>query len=276
MQRCSAVRKRGSTDQCTAAPLRNHTLCGIHARMRSPVLWVAVNASRTRGLEKAQAIVRGWLLRKRLSLAGPGVLHRKDLANDEDIVTCNEKEKQHPLEYFAFEENGKIWWFDFTSLWNWTTRSIEPTNPYTKTPLSQDTLRRIHAMWGYRCRKRSPVIDQSTNYEERLTHRWTAICQIFHLNGFLDTQPRMFLRMAPVHFVAMFTLLQRDINTVFPITDLPCAMALRICERMRNGRQAINPNAYVLQSTFTLLWILSLHKDPYTMVFSVMSALYRC
>ena len=263
-------------DPCPSKPLKSHTLCGKHARVRAPVLWATANQRRATGLEKAQAIVRGWLVRLRLRRAGRGVLSRKDLANDEDLVTCVEKERQHPFEYFSFEENGKTWWFDFASLWNWTTRSIRPVNPYTKTPLPAAVLRRIHAMWAYRCRTRQTMPEESTNYDDRLQNRWIAICQIFHLNGFLDVHPRMFVRMTVLQYVAMFTLLQRDINTVFPMTDSFAATALRLCERMRNARYAVDTNPYILQSTFTLLWILALHKDPYIMSFSIMSALYRC
>ena len=93
---------------------------------------------------RAQALVRGWLLRKRLALGGPGVLRRSLVTNDEDLVTCESKETIRPFEYFGFEENGKVWCFSFPSLWKWAVRSHQPVNPYTKVPLDIETRKRMH------------------------------------------------------------------------------------------------------------------------------------
>lgn len=145
--KCASVRKKGSLDQCPANALFGHTLCGSHARAHTTVLWADANASKTACIIKIQAFVRGGLLRKRLRLNGPGVLYRSGLANDEDLVTCEDKERQDPLTYFAFNENGKVWWFDYATLSNWVYRSNIPLNPYTKVPLDIDTKRRMFQIW---------------------------------------------------------------------------------------------------------------------------------
>ena len=89
---CASVRKKGSTDQCTARSLRGLTLCGRHAKCKTITLWADVHKKRGDGMIKTQALVRGWLLRKRLALGGPGVLSRKQTTNDEDLVSYESKE----------------------------------------------------------------------------------------------------------------------------------------------------------------------------------------
>ena len=129
--RCASVRKKGSDIQCPAKPLFGHTLCGRHAKCKNPILWSTTQHENIHHVIKLQSCIRGWLLRKRLALAGPGVLRRKEVSNDEDFNTMNEKEKVHPMDYFGFEEHGKIWWFEVKSIFQWTTMSFNILNPYT-------------------------------------------------------------------------------------------------------------------------------------------------
>lgn len=261
---CAAVRKKGSFDQCSTKPLNGHTLCGRHARMKVPVIWAVVNQQRAPKIHKVQALVRGWILRKRLQLAGPGVLCRKNLMNDDDLVTCTEKDKQHPLDYFAFEENGKIWWFDFNTIWCWALRSTNPTNPYTKVPLSNDVRRRLREIWRASVlRRHYPT--ESKDPRERLLSRWTMICQLFAENGFMDMNPNMFLRLSQRDYYFIFRMIRDDISNQ---------------DRFRHYAQDICTvgmrNQFYMQNSFYLQMLLTLHKDPYIMAFTVLSALYRC
>lgn len=269
---CASVRKKGGTDQCRATAMRGHTLCGTHARAKVPVLWADAHRSRGGQIARVQAVVRGWLVRKRVALGGPGVLRRKDLANDEELVTCEDKTRQHPFEYFAFEEAGKVWWFDFQSLWKWSSQSHAPTNPYTKVPLSQETRRRLRAMWAYRQRHRLPLAEESTVYEQRLSSRWNVVCQVFADNGFVDVHPMNFADLGQSELATMFVLLERDIQVLFSENDPGRARALRLCRRAIRADQPL----YVLWAVYTMMLLLTVHKDPYTMTFSILSALYRC
>lgn len=272
---CAAVRKKKSVDRCLSLALKGHTLCGIHARARVPTLWATVHKTRSSGIVAAQAVARGWLLRKRLHLGGPGVLRRKDLANDEDLVTCETKDRQHPLAYFSFEENGKVWWFDFDSLWRWTAQSHEPSNPYTKVPLSMDTRKRLRAMWAYQQRHRLSTPEESTDYDQRVRNRWNILSQLFVDHGFVDVHPSTFLRFTAAELQSMFVLLERDIRVAFSEKDPGVARAIRLC---RKGMYPVitQSNQFILWSSYTLLLLLTIHKDPYVMTFSVLSALYRC
>jgi len=273
MERCSAIKKKGSQEPCIARALAGHTLCGRHARMKQPTLWADANRSRVIPLIKAQGLVRGFLLRKRLQLAGPGVLRRSNLANDEDLGTCVEKDRQHPMTYFAFEENGKVWWFDFDTIWKWASRSHQPVNPYTKVPLSIPTKRRLRSIWVYTIRHRQPVPEESSQYTERLQHRLNVLCQMFNENGFVDIHPGMFLQFTKSDYMTAFVLLGRDIETVYPETDPFRARALRLCRRVPPPYEN---SLYILRSVVSLLLLMTLHRDGYIMTFSVLSALYRC
>jgi hypothetical protein len=273
---CESVRKKGSNDQCPTTALVGHTLCGRHARMKAPVRWADVHRNKSPRIARVQSLIRGWLFRKRLALGGPGVLCRKNLANDEELVTCMEKERQHPLEYFAFEENGKVWWFDFSSLWRWVIQTHTPTNPYTKVPLSNETRRRLRDVWGYQIRHKLTVPPESSSYSQRLQQRWNVLCQLFADNGFIDVHPNNFLNLHRVELQSMLVLLERDIQVVLRETDSGRDRILRLCRAPLHSRNITEPTRYAMWVPYILMLILATPKDPYAMTFSVLSALYRC
>jgi hypothetical protein len=273
---CESIRKRGSNDQCTAMALMGHTLCGRHARMKVPVRWADVHRHKSQRIARVQGLIRGWLFRKRLALGGPGVLCRKNLANDEELVTCVEKDRQDPLEYFAFEENGKIWWFDFTSLWRWIVQTHEPANPYTKVPLSNEARRRLRACWAYRHRHKLQLPPESPYYSQRIQQRWNILCQLFVDNGFVDVHPNNFLNLRRDELRTMLILLQRDIHVVLRDTDPGRERILRLCGAPIHSHNITESTRYAMWVPYILMLILAVPRDPYVMTFSVLSALYRC
>jgi hypothetical protein len=242
--------------------MKSHTLCGRHARMKAPILWASLHEPAP--MVRVQALVRGFLLRKRLALAGPGVLCRKTLANDEDLFTCETKDRQHPGQYFAFEEAGKVWWFDAGGLWGWMSRSIEPINPYTKTPIPLEARRRLRAI--QRVARFSCGGDTA---EDMAAQRWNSIVQIFRDNGFVDIHPLQFANFGPSEYRTMFVFLERDLQVVLPERDIHRGELIRICRR----GQAVNSTLF---PTALLLRMLLLPRDPYVVVFSILSAFYRC
>lgn len=272
MNRCASVRKKGSHDQCLALALKGHTLCGRHARMRSPQLWASLH--RTSQVPKLQALVRGWLLRRRLGLAGPGVLRRAGLSNDEDVFTCESKDRQHPLQYFAFEENGKVWWFDAMSLWTWMSRSPEPVNPFTKVPLTAETRRRLRAYW--RQRTAWPLPAEKGTFDQLMTYRWNLLTQVFRDNGFLDVSPQSFRAFTRQEVLSMFVLLHQDLLIVLPEQDMYRERLLRLARRGMSIRPETTSEQYLLQAAWLLLLMVMIPRDPYVVVFSILSAFYRC
>ena len=275
MNRCAAVKRIGSTEPCSAVALRGHTLCGRHARMRTPVLWTDANHRAVLPITKIQACIRGWLIRRRLSYGGTGVLCRKNLANDEDIISYAEKGRVHPMDFFSFEENGKLWWFEFGSLWTWCMRNTEPTNPYTKVPLHSEARKRLRTIWGYKRRHQEEVPIESTVYEERLRHRINILIQHFADYGFVGIEPASLLQLSKADYITLFVLLHRDIETVLPITHPFRNRISALCANRTHVATAVQNNHYVLQSIFVLLYMLTLCRDPYILTFSILSAYYR-
>ncbi len=244
--------------------------------MSTPVLWADVFRPTAPRLVRAQARIRGWLVRSRLALAGPGVLNRKVVTNDEDLVTCVSKQDIHPWTYFGFEENGKVWGFAFSTLWTWCRQSMDPTNPYTKVPLSQETRRRLRDMWAYRHRHTLMLPIESLNPVDRLRQRWTILTQLFRDNGFIDVHPENFLRFTSSEYHTMFMLLHQDLLIVLDDQDPHREKILRYCRRGMTIHPPRPSAQYILQSTYILMIILSTPKNPYSLVFSILSAFYRC
>lgn len=265
---CASVRKKGVLDQCQAKSLVGHTLCGRHLRSKTVVLWADANRSRSQKLARVQARVRGWLLRKRLALAGPGVLCRKNLANDEDLETCEESNREDPMTYFAFEESGKIWWFSFPTLWKWCIRS--PTNPYTKVPLSASTRRRLRDVWYYNRRNKIQLPAPPPTYDERMRTYWNVIRQTLEDCGFGE------LHMNPNFTKYEYNVILRMIQDDIPVTMTNKFARDRVNRHIRSVFLSnANLATYRLQCAYTLMVILMVPKDPYELAFTVLSALYR-
>lgn len=275
MNRCAAVQRKGSCQPCRANAMKSHTLCGRHAKMKHPILWADANVVRTLPVVKIQACVRRWLIRRRLSYAGIGVLSRTNLANDEDIITYNEKTQVHPMDYVSFEENGKTWWFEFGSLWSWCSRSIEPSNPYTKVPLTSETRKRLRTIWGYKRRNQETLPAESQVFQERLRNRLNILSQHFSDYGFSSVPTESFMKFTKGEYITLFILLRRDIETVLPETDPFRKRIDALCMTRSNVLSAVNNDQYVLQCINLLLHIVTLYRDPYVLTFSILSAFYR-
>ena len=273
MPRCAAVKNKKSELQCSAKAIGALALCGRHAKAKSVALWAVVNATKIGRIARFQALIRGWLVRRYLALCGPGVLCRKGVSNDEDVVTCEEKERQYPMDYFSFDENGKVWWFDFGTIWAWGSRSLAPTNPYTKVPLSIDVRRRLRAIWAYRRRNPMSMPSEQDTFQERLVCRWNVICQTLVDSGFVDVEPRMFVRFGKLQLITAFRFLRDDLRTS---RRDPLDPQIMRCNRMINLCYNAETKSYMLQSAYMLMIMVVEHGDCYPFHFMLMSALYRC
>ena len=270
MQRCASVRKKGSLDQCPVSPVFGHTLCGRHARCKRPVLWTEVHKTRHGGLIRAQALVRGHLVRRRLALGGPGVLRRSGLSNDEDLVTMTETSKIAPFEYFGFSENGKTWAFEFPTLFTWALRSDVPINPYTKVALSSETRMRLFRTWCSRIRRRQPHTVLSFPETCRL------LARIFQDNGFTDIGAQSFLDVPKGMWIRFFRILQQELLAMYAETDLVRRRGIMMCRRMEHFIHAGTHQVFCEISATNLLRLLTIPRDPYLVCFSVLSCFYRC
>jgi hypothetical protein len=136
---CLACKNKNSSDRCTKKSLKEMRFCGIHVRSKNKKLWISIN-NLEKPLIRFQAIYRGWLIRDTLKLAGPGVLDKKIRHNEDDLVTADQV---LPTDYFGFLENGKVFWFDVRTIYQWSFQNLEPTNPYTKQLLTIDDRKRL-------------------------------------------------------------------------------------------------------------------------------------
>lgn len=268
--RCASVRKKGSLDQCPVAPVYGHTLCGRHARCKKPVLWVDVHRTRHAGLVRAQALIRGYLVRTRLALGGVGVLRRKGLTNDEDLVTLTETSCIDPFHYISVTESDKTWAFEFPTLFTWTLQSETPVNPYTKVPLSHDTQTRLFRMWTYRLRHRETTTVLSFHEACRL------LAQVFQSKGFADIGASSFATVPKVVWGRVFRLLQQEFLAAYPLDSLVRRRGLLQCRRMEAMFPALSAPQYCQTAASTLLRILVVPRDPYLVCFSILSCFFRC
>lgn len=266
---CAAVRKKGSHDQCPSKAVFGHSLCGRHAKAKKVVLWADVHRKNV-SIVNIQALIRGWLVRTRLKTAGPGVIDRRGVTNEDDLVTCQGKQEVHPDDYFAFTENGKVWWFVFPSLWSWAARSPRPVNPYTRTPLTEDTLKRMHDMWYLRWKQRRPIREPN-QYEDRLRNRWNVICQLFANYGFGEIDPRHFYGYTKPQYAASIRMMIDDIQVAMP--DIPKRRT--IMRFLRYLQSVYRTPHYILHCTYIFMMMLFQFKDPYILAFTMLSAFYR-
>jgi hypothetical protein len=269
--RCASTRTKKSEDQCPTNALNGHIFCGRHMRCREHRIWSELHKDRLAKLKKVQALFRGWRIRRYLALCGPGVLKRADCVNDEDLATCEEKTRQHPLDYFGLEENGKVWWFDVRTLWDWSSRNVESTNPYTKVPLTSETRERLRKVFVFRRRAKMPMNQETGLFSERVFRKWTILCQMFRHYGFEEAHPQQFVDLGKGNLYTMFQFLIRDFN------DLPRkpVRALGYCTRAVGYFVNLQNNAYILTALNSIFFMV-MESKSYDVVFIVLSALYRC
>jgi hypothetical protein len=127
-------------------------------------------------------------------LAGPGVLKRSVCHNTEDLVTL--EEKIHPAHYFAFEEEGKIFWFDIRSLFQITLAKLQPENPYTRCRLTLDTRKRLKEAIYYREGRLLPMFHDPLylkDIDKVFEMRWMLISQMLEEHLFIDVNPMFFI-----------------------------------------------------------------------------------
>lgn len=190
---CNSCKNKTSTERCKYPSLKNLSFCGKHAKTKNPRIWSVVNSADVKATT-IQKIWRGWVIRHILSLAGPGVLKRSVCHNTEDLVTL--EERIHPFHYFAFEEEGKIFWFDIRSLFQITIAKLQPENPYTRCRLTLDTRKRLKEAAYYRESRSFPLFHDPlylTDMDKVFEMRWMIISQMLEEHLFVDVNPMFFI-----------------------------------------------------------------------------------
>ena len=277
MSLCISCKNQKSTERCENRAILGLTFCGKHVRSSTKRLWHVVNELDVKA-SIIQKVWRGYTVRFRLKLAGPGVLKRSLCHNDEDIVSFESKEKQHPFEFFSFEEEGKVWWFDVLSILGCLNSNLHPTNPYTRQPLTNDTRRRLRAIYKYRVHNRLPIVHQPAtkkNYEELVEHQWMKIVQVIHENGFEDIHPNHFMALGKTQLLILLNYMVNDMMAL-AMEHPKTSRRYRWLAAIKRERDVFNTNPYSrIQVPTLIISLLNSMSEEYHMCFILMSALYR-
>lgn len=277
---CGSCKNKTSNERCSNKPLNGLLFCGTHARTKNRRLWYEVNLID----EKAtliQKIWKGYSLRKWIKLAGPGALSRSVCHNDEELVTFDDKKSVSPLDYFAFEEAGRVYWFDVRSLLQNSIDKPHPTNPYTREPLSIETRQRLRKVAILReHRKLQNLHDEGTKTAETLIQlAWTSVCQIIEENGFPDMSPMYFISMNKTQLYIFNSMIKQDLVAWAAEHTTPQSRRKRYIPWVRRleGEYLAGTNAYMLSyiTAKCLLAMLNDYPEPYSLCFIIMSALHR-
>ena len=179
---CLACKNKTSTDRCESKALPKFAYCGRHMKCKKPNAWITTRPTLLRILIRFQARCRGFITRIPIRIAGPGVLRRSLCHNDDEIITMDSKTDIHPHDYFSILEDGKVWWFDQRSMFQWSQKELDIRNPYTRTIFSKDDTRRLRKLCIYR-RKHGLQLYHAGQYPamtliERRDNKWLRIAQI--------------------------------------------------------------------------------------------------
>ena len=198
--RCLSCKNKESIDRCDKEAVKNCILCANHMRASRIRLWSEYNSLVKARILRIQRVWRGYLVRRMLRLAGPGVLKRSLCHNDEEMVTMESKTKLHPFDYFSVEQDGKVWWFDQRSMIEWSEKNVEITNPFNRQTLGPGDMRRLRRLRMIRLRKGMPVLHSDPaerDTEEARDIRWLRVVQIINECGMDDTvHPNDFIAMS--------------------------------------------------------------------------------
>lgn len=277
---CSSCKNLKSDDQCPNKALNGLLFCGKHAKSKNIRLWTNVHKIPEKVI-KIQKVWRGYLIRNWIKECGIGCLKRSMCHNDEELVTMEHKSKQYPLDYFSFEENGKIWWFNICSITKILEDSIQPKNPYTRVPLTIETRRRLRELCIRRVKFDYDIhytYDKSIHMSrsEFIDKNWILISQILEENGFADIHPQLLSSMSIHQYVTLLSLFLKEMKILALEHSKTGSRrhkyviwTRRILDRLYDS---MNPDIDVIKLFFT---IFQDTKNPFPYCFIFASAIYK-
>jgi hypothetical protein len=275
---CGSCKNKTSTDRCTNRPLKGLILCGKHAKVKNLRLWKDAHNLDFFAI-KIQRIWRGYSIRNWLQLAGPGVLKRSVCHNDSELVSFDDKTSVYPFDYFAFEENEKVYWFDIRSIAENSMSKLNPENPYTREPLSTDTRQRLRKLcifrklYSIRSRYSVPSVDVI------IANLWIEICQIICENGFFDVPPAYFTTLNRPQLYMFINILRQDLVASAAEHKHHCSRRLRYIHWTKRllgeYSKGIDKERLSYLTAKVLLAILNDRQNNYAQCFMIMSALHR-
>jgi len=249
--------------------------------MRDPTRWTALHAVDSKAV-LIQKVWRGYSVRSWLTLAGPGVLKRSLCHNEEELVTMDESSRTHPFDYFAFAEAEKVYWFDVRTIAQNSTLTLNPTNPYTREPLSMDTRQRLRKVCIRRQRRKMSnvhTVVPTRTYLEASDTTWITICQILGENGFVDVAHEYFTSLNRTQLYVFLSMLRQDMiawgaehTSRLSRRHKYTYWINRVLEEYVGGAH-VERMGYIVSRV--VLTILNDYPDPYPICFILMSCLSR-
>ena len=279
---CASCKNKTSLDQCTSLALKGLLFCGKHIKCRQKRIWSVLNGNNSKAV-RIQAIWRGYFVRRKLRLAGPGVLNRSRCHNTEELVTMDDKLKVHPLDYFAFMEADKLYWFDIRSLYQYVRNTPKPINPYTRQPLTLDDRKRLRTLCQLRKRQgifnlyAEPVY---SDFSDIVDKKWLDVCQIIEENGFEEVNHLLFASLNKTQLYIFINLIQLDLIAYASEQKPPNITRNKYVLWMKTLISKFVKYKYgSLQASYNvsraLLSILNDSTEPYTLCFIIISAVVR-
>lgn len=279
--RCMSCRSKTSKDRCPNNSLPGIKFCGVHSKLKTHRLWTDVNEVQRR-VDLISKIWKGYVIRKQLALAGPGVLNRSLCHNQEELLSFEHIRSISPFNYFGFEETGKLYGFDVRTMFDMLNRSLNPINPYTRQPIDISTRRRLRELYSYRFRNKLPVFydnNKLSGADAILENRWMQICQIAEENGFYNINPNLFLGLNRTQLYIFLTMIFNDMKTwAAEHKDKHSKRFLYVfwIQNILNKYQTTQlSNQFSFYVSTILLTILYNSVEPYSVCFIIMSSLYR-
>jgi len=276
---CASCKNLKSDDRCPARALNGLLFCGRHAKAKQTRLWTQVHNIPEK-VVKIQKVWRGYLIRNWIKESGIGCLKRSLCHNEEELVTLESKDRQYPLDYFSFEENGKIWWFDIRSMSQILTDSLHPQNPYTRTPLKlEDRVRLRELCYRRRLFKQEVLHNHSdtkitrSQYIDRL---WMVICQILEENGFSSIHPDMLSSMSVYQHILLLSMFLLELKILACEHKKSGSRRHKYvvwCRRTLNGLYESDHPEIDVPKLFFAIFRDSTHPFPYCFIFG--SVLYK-
>ena len=276
---CTSCRNKKTDARCSLKALKNLSFCGKHAKMKNPRLWSDVNDSKSNHVILIQKVWRGWIIRNMIKSGGPGVLKRSECHNEEDVVSYLEKDKVHPLDYFSFKEDGKVFWFEFKTIYQISLDKNQPENPYTRRQISLFDRNRLRDCIRYREYRKEPLFHDAgylADPNRVLAMRWTLICQMLEESLFIDLNPMIFLALNRTQLWE-FTAILRDSIRLWALENKTNSKRaiyyywMHTCWK-RQTLDVASTNQVCFYLGACILKILKDCKKPYDVCFKILSA----
>ncbi len=273
-----SCKNKTSSDRCSNKALLNFTMCKIHIKSKSPRIWSIVNNIDPK-IIKVQKLWRGYKVRNWIKLAGPGAMKPGIRNNTEDMFSM----EQHvlPTEYFGFEEDGKVYWFDIRTFLQYMNTSSNLINPYTRKELTIGTRKRARELCIRRRINKLPIycnVQSDKSFLQVTSDLWKTVSQVIEENGFHDVNPLLFESLNNVQLFVVMTMISNDIKIWAAEHKSILSQRWKYFNWLKKLTRFVYENDKTASSYSTakvLSTILCDSVEPYSICFVIVSAMYR-